>query len=135
MRAWVPTTISISPDANFSLVIFLTFSFRLPIRRASVMSLPDSIPSILIIFSNSPSSRISIFMPFEATKREDNVWKCCSAKTSVGAIKADCLPDETAVIIAAAATTVLPLPTSPCKSLPMAVSLDISLLISPITFC
>ena len=42
--------------------------------------------------------------------------KCCSASSSVGAISAACQPDSIARAAASAATTVLPLPTSPCTS-------------------
>ena len=41
---------------------------------------------------------------------------CCSASTSVGAISAPWWPPSTAVSKAATATTVLPDPTSPCRS-------------------
>ena len=41
---------------------------------------------------------------------------CCAARISVGAISADCTPLRCASTIAAAATSVLPLPTSPCSS-------------------
>ena len=39
---------------------------------------------------------------------------CCSASSSVGAMSATCNPQPTARAAAAAATTVLPQPTSPC---------------------
>ena len=48
--------------------------------------------------------------------------KCCSASTSVGAISAACFPFATdSDSNAAIATTVLPLPTSPCSSLAIGV--------------
>ena len=43
-------------------------------------------------------------------------FACCSASNSVGAMSAACNPLPTARAAAAAATTVLPQPTSPCTS-------------------
>ena len=45
--------------------------------------------------------------------RGDSVSKCCRASISVGAIRADCHPLWAANQMQAAATMVLPLPTSP----------------------
>ena len=42
--------------------------------------------------------------------------RCCSAKISVGAIRAHCQPASMQLHAASAATTVLPDPTSPCSS-------------------
>ena len=41
---------------------------------------------------------------------------CCSARTSVGAMRAPWWPPDTALSSAATATIVFPAPTSPCKS-------------------
>ena len=44
------------------------------------------------------------------------VARCWRARSSVGAISAACAPASTAISMASRATTVLPLPTSPCSS-------------------
>ena len=56
--------------------------------------------------TESPSGAVSAWM----------VSACCSARISVGAISAACEAPSTADSIAAAATRVLPDPTSPCSS-------------------
>ncbi len=58
---------------------------------------------------------------------------CCHASSSVGAINADCMPLRDANTIAAAATSVLPLPTSPCSSRFIGTSRLMSFQISRIT--
>ena len=50
----------------------------------------------------------------KGSRKPESVAKCCSASISVGAMKADCAPDCAAYHTQAAATRVLPLPTSPC---------------------
>ena len=51
-----------------------------------------------------------------APKSFSKVRTCCAARTSVGASNAACPPLSTTANIARSATTVLPEPTSPCKS-------------------
>ena len=62
------------------------------------------------------------------------VLKCCSASISVGAISIDLFSFSKHCIIANNATIVLPLPTSPCKSLSILFGFDWSWDISSIVF-
>ena len=61
--------------------------------------------------------------------------KCCSAKISVGAIKAHCHPASMHWAAARAATTVLPEPTSPCSKRCMGCGRSKSWEISATTLC
>ncbi len=49
------------------------------------------------------------------SSQPESFRKCCSARISVGAMKAACQPAEIAWQAASAATMVLPAPTSPCS--------------------
>ena len=88
-RAWVPTVSCIFPECNpSSILVRCAFGMR-PVTSA--ISKPNG----------ATSSRM--------------VWACCSAKISVGAIKAACAPLSAAHNMAWRATRVLPDPTSPCN--------------------
>ena len=89
-RAWVPTTMATAPLARSSSMV----ARALPLTRLV-----------------SSSTR---------TSRSPSIWRtataCCSARTSVGTIRAPWCPLWTAPSRAARATTVLPEPTSPWSS-------------------
>ena len=89
MMAWVPTTNLASPLSIKASMARRSLVFWVPVSHAVVM--PKG--------SNQPKS----------------LRKCCSAKISVGAIKAHCHPASMQTAAASAATTVLPAPTSPCN--------------------
>ena len=67
----------------------------------------------------------------KGARKPERVAKCCSASISVGAMKADCAPDWAAYQTQAAATRVLPLPTSPWTSLFMSLPEHMSSTASP----
>ena len=90
INAWVPTTTCASPDATCASTCLRARPVTLPASQATRTPSGSSQPRRLL--------------------------RCCSASSSVGAINAACLPVSTASIAASAATTVLPLPTSPCTS-------------------
>ena len=85
--AWVPTTIETSPLAMASCCCWRALPFCLPANQ------PTLIP--------------------RGSNHCLKVFACCSARISVGAIKATCLPFSMAHSAANAATSVLPEPTSP----------------------
>ena len=88
-RACVPTVSFIFPEPNPSSIL-ARCAFRMrPVTNAT--SKPNG----------ATSSRM--------------VWACCSARISVGAIKAACAPLSAAHNMAWRATRVLPDPTSPCN--------------------
>ena len=88
--AWVPTTTCASPEAMVSSAL----------RRVRAGCEPLTSTTV------TPSGR----------NQASRLRRCCSARSSVGAISAACRPLPTARAAAAAATTVLPQPTSPCTS-------------------
>ena len=88
--AWVPTTTRTFPPAIASSAL----------RRVRAVCEPDTRATV------SPSG----------ANQSCRVRQCCSASSSVGAIRAACRPLPAARAAAAAATTVLPQPTSPCSS-------------------
>ena len=92
--AWVPITASISPEAILAASSFLSDAFVEPVTTAHL--------------TPSPSSSLWALSP------------CCRARISVGAISALWYPAARARNMAPKATAVLPLPTSPWTSLPMA---------------
>ncbi len=59
-------------------------------------------------------------------RREEKVWKCCSARMVVGTNTATCLLSQTALNAALMATSVLPNPTSPHTRRSIGRSLSIS---------
>ena len=69
-----------------------------------------------------------------AASIRSNVRACCRASTSVGAISAAWYPCATASSMAYTATTVLPLPTSPCNSRFIGIGPAMSAAISAIAF-
>ena len=83
----MPTTICTAPDLIFSNSAWRAFPFTLPANQ------PISIP--------------------KGSNQRRKLFACCSAKISVGAIKATCLPLSIANKAAKAATNVFPEPTSP----------------------
>ena len=90
IKAWVPITMSISPALTASKSSLRTF-LRIP-----------------------PTNR-----PILTSKLAKNLMRllaCCSARISVGAIKAAWWPEVMVAYMAIAATTVFPLPTSPCNN-------------------
>ena len=89
--------------------------------RASRCSLPRAA---------APTRTTSTELPESQAER---VRACCSARISVGTISAACHPDSTASIMAAKATAVLPLPTSPCRSRFIGSGRPMSCAISPST--
>ena len=121
IRAWVPTTMSTSPAASPSEALRRSAAPRLPDNRSTRRG--RSPPSLDGSGTHRSWSNAAI------------VWWCCSASTSVGAIKAPWKPPCTAVSKALRATTVLPAPTSPCMSLCMGCGLARSQTISSITRC
>ena len=88
--AWVPTTRPARPSAMADSAMRLSLAFMPP--TSSVTLTPNG------------------------SSRSASVAACCRAKISVGASRALCQPFWAANQMAAAATSVLPLPTSPCKS-------------------
>ena len=109
MMAWVPITRPASP-------LLMSASIS---RRSLVFWLPVSQAVLTPSGSSQPMS----------------LRKCCSANISVGAIKAHCQPASMQTAAASAATTVLPLPTSPCNSRCMGMGLEMSPVISAHTRC
>ena len=92
------------------------------IRRVSSFTRFDKLPSSKpTVTSRSPSWMLAMYwLPsLEPSPRSRRVIvrKCCSARISVGARMAAWYPFSTAASMATAATTVLPLPTSPSNSL------------------
>ena len=79
---WVPTTTSILPSASAATVFCC---------------------SALLRKRDSTATRTG-----KSVKRSENVTKCCSASTVVGASTATCLPPSTASRLARSATSVLP---------------------------
>ena len=101
--AWVPTTMSTSPRAR---------------RVEHVAALARAQPPGDLLDDERPR-------PAEHARRRRREGRpgrarsdatCCSARTSVGAISAPWRPPSTATSSVAVATSVLPDPTSPCKS-------------------
>ena len=90
ITAWVPTTSVASPLAIRANMMRRSLGFWLPVSQA--------------VFTPSGSSQPT------------SLAKCCSARISVGAIRAHCHPASMHRAAASAATTVLPEPTSPCSS-------------------
>ena len=110
MMAWVPTNICTSPQANASSMACRFLPFTMPVSSSTLMSIP---------FRNSLM-----------------VCRCCSAKISVGAIMQAWNPLSSAMSMVISATSVLPDPTSPCRSLFICLPLHMSARISCITrFC
>ena len=93
MTACVPTTSAASPLAMAASISPRAFFFWLPVSQATR-------------WPRACSSGAS---------QSTSLAKCCSARISVGAISAHCQPASMAMQAASAATTVLPLPTSPCS--------------------
>ena len=89
MSACVPTASCTEPSASAALTARFSAAVMEPVKRA-----------------------VRTFVP---AKKFSKVRRCCSASTSVGAMTADCKPFAAAVYTSAAATAVLPEPTSPCK--------------------
>ena len=87
--AWVPITKPASPLAISASMARRSLVFWLPVSQA-------------VLTPRGSSQAMSL-------------RKCCSASISVGAINAHCQPASIATAAARAATTVLPLPTSPCS--------------------
>ena len=86
----MPTQSCASPEASAASTSRFSFAFMEPVSFATRMP--------------------------KGSRKPVSVAKCCSASISVGAIKADCAPDRAAYQTQAAATRVLPLPTSPWTS-------------------
>ena len=107
--AWVPTATSISPSRILACISFLAFLVMLPTSRPTVSGLP-------MPWTSNEAELGCPSPPFLLDSSSTKVRKCCSARISVGATSAPCRPLTTASSSAAAATTVLPLPTSPWSS-------------------
>ena len=108
-RACVPIMISIWPCAKSSRIACLGLPLLRPVR-------------IWMRIGRSLQNAV-------------NVSRCCRAKISVGTIKAACPRLSTAASMAVRATTVLPLPTSPCKRRSMRMGFAISDWMSCKTSC
>ncbi|CUI32654.1 Uncharacterised protein [Achromobacter xylosoxidans] len=89
ISACVPTTSCTLPSAAAAAASRRALAVRLPLSQAT-------------------------FTP-SGCSHDTSLRKCCSARISVGAINATCAPPAMAWAAAMAATTVLPLPTSPCS--------------------
>ena len=113
ITAWVPTTSIAAPEATRATISLRALPLRLPVSQATP-------PWVWLTSGSSHSTSLR---------------KCCSARISVGAIKAHCQPLSMASAAASAATTVLPEPTSPCKSLCIGFDSDTSSAISCTTRC
>ena len=90
MSACVPTASAASPEASAASVSRLAFAPMEPVS-------------------------LTTFSP-KGARKPLSVAKCCSASSSVGAMNALCSPLPAASQMSAAATRVLPEPTSPCIS-------------------
>ena len=101
IKACVPTKMFVFPTIKFSWSNFLSFCFVDPV--------------------NKPTDRFNLLAYLLI------LWKCCSARTSVGAINATCPKPSIAINIHIKATIVFPLPTSPCINLFICLPEDISL--------
>ena len=100
--AWVPTSRSTEPSASPpSTDVRSEAGVRLVRRATRNGRVPPNV-------AGSGTTRPS-------TRRRTSV-ACCSASTSVGAIRAPWCPPSIPMSRAATATTVLPAPTSPCRS-------------------
>ena len=78
---------------------------------------PEAISCRTFACSFAPSALVrSATRTPSSVQMPSTVRKCCSARTSVGAISAPCRPASTARSSVASATTVFPEPTSPCSS-------------------
>ena len=96
----------------------------------------------LAISSRAAARALPVTLPAsQATRRPRGssqarkLPRCCSASSSVGAISATWRPASTALAAASAATTVLPLPTSPCTRRSIGSGRAMSLLTSSSTRC
>ena len=122
IKACVPITMSMSPCASSS----STARRRSPVTRD--------------VSSSTRSGRSPNKLSDAGTIRPSSIrltpLKCCSANTSVGAMSAPWCPPCTAISIEATATTVFPLPTSPCSRRCIGAASAKSVPISAITrFC
>ena len=80
----------------------------------TMSTVPSAMPFMAAVISFCERKRlISAIFTGHLAKRSIRVWKCCSAKSVVGAKKATCRPPVTATKAARRATSVLPKPTSP----------------------
>ena len=107
--AWVPTTSPARPSAMAASAT----------RRSAAFMPPTS----------------SVTLTPKGSRRSASVAACCRARISVGASMALCQPFWAAYQMAAAATSVLPLPTSPCNRRFMGVWPHRSRAISPAARC
>ena len=101
-RAWVPTRMSTVPSASPS---WIDVRSAAPVRLVKSATRSGRLPARV---AGSTTSNPS-------TSRRTSV-ACCSASTSVGAIRAPWCPPCTPINMAETATTVLPEPTSPWSS-------------------
>ena len=109
---------SFSSSATVPTMIFISPSFIC--SMSCILFLPVNPPVIRILFT---------WLSFRYLSMR---WKCWAARISVGAIMAACALLATANKAAYSATTVLPDPTSPCKSRFIGSGLAISATISNI---
>ena len=106
MSACVPMTMSASPVTTSRSACFFSATFIEPVK-STTLTPSGTCPAIDVA--------------------------CCAASTSVGASSAACFPASTAWSIAKSATSVLPEPTSPCRSRDIGVAESKSCAISPAT--
>ena len=108
MRAWVPMMMSRAPSETRRRSSFFVDALVLPVSNPTDMGFgKGSTWTVMRFFSRTG--------PVSPPRSIDTVEKCWSASTSVGTMMEPWWPLATAARRAAKATTVFPLPTSPCR--------------------